>query len=160
MGTWDEFAAAAPEMAVRGGEQLGVGLAYLATVRRDGAPRLHPVSPILAAGRLFVAVGERSPKRLDLARDGRYSMHALPPPPGTEGYDEFEFNITGRARRVDPSDVATWSAVRKVAGHVIHDADSLFEFEIESALTTVWLGLFVEGESPTPERHVWGERET
>lgn len=101
---------------------------------------------------------ERSPKRLDLAGDGRYLMHALPPPPGDEDYDEFECNITGHATRIDASDVATWHAVREAAGHVIHDGDWLFECEIESALTTVRRGLFVEGQSPTPERRVWREQ--
>ena len=41
MVTWAEFAAAEPELADAGRSQLyqfGVGLAFLATVRRDGAP--------------------------------------------------------------------------------------------------------------------------
>jgi len=52
MVTWAEFAAAEPELADAGRSQLyqfGVGLAFLATVRRDGAPRLHPVCPVLSA---------------------------------------------------------------------------------------------------------------
>lgn len=51
MVTWREFAAAAPDLAEAGRAlltQFGVGLAFLATVRRDGAPRLHPVCPVLS----------------------------------------------------------------------------------------------------------------
>jgi len=43
---WNEFVAAAPELAATGEDllfQFGVGLAFLATVRRGGGPRLHPV---------------------------------------------------------------------------------------------------------------------
>ena len=42
---WKEFAADEPDLADVGRPllfQFKVGLAFLATVRRDGAPRLHP----------------------------------------------------------------------------------------------------------------------
>ncbi len=32
---WQEFAEQVPQMADRGRERLGIGIAYLATVRRD-----------------------------------------------------------------------------------------------------------------------------
>ena len=44
MVTWNEFASAAPELAAAGRtliNQFQVGLAFLATVRKDGGPRLH-----------------------------------------------------------------------------------------------------------------------
>ncbi len=156
MATWDQFTAAAPQFGERAQNQLGAGIAYLATVRKDGAPRLHPVVPIFADGRLLVAVSATSPKRFDLARDGRYSMHALPP---SSGGDDYEFNVTGHARRVPAADGETWNAVRANAGHVIHDSDWLFEFDIESALTTVWAGLGVPGQAPTPQRVTWRDRQ-
>ena len=157
---WGEFARLAPQMADRGRERLGIGIAYLATVRRDGAPRVHPVSPIFTSdARLMVAVGERSPKRFDLANDGRYALHALPPPgrPGDDGYDEFEFNLMGRARRIPGGEASTWVATREAAGHVIRDSDWLFEFLVERALTSRWFGLGVPGRSPTNEQFVWRE---
>ena len=56
MATWTEFERAAPEMAALGMKQFQkFGLAYLATTRKDGAPRVHPVCPVIAGGRLFVA---------------------------------------------------------------------------------------------------------
>jgi hypothetical protein len=140
MATWDQFIAAAPQFGEQARDQLGTGIAYLATVRKDGAPRLHPVVPTFADGRLLVAVMGSSPKRFDLAHDGRYSMHALPP---LQGGDDYEFNVTGRACRIPAADAATWDAARANAEHVIHDSDWLFEFDIESALTTVWAGLGV-----------------
>ena len=158
MATWDQFAAASPLVA-RGRERLGIGLAYLATVRRGGAPRLHLVSPIFADGRLFLAISGDSPKRWDLANDGRYALHALPPDPGDAGYDEFEFNITGRARRIPNADEATWAAVRAGAGHVIHDDDWLFQLDVAVATTTVWTGLGVPDQPPMPSRDLWRDGE-
>jgi hypothetical protein len=69
MVTWKEFGAAEPDLAEIGCSLLfqhQVGLAFLATVRKDGAPRLHPVCPVLSNHRLFVLVTPTSPKRYDL----------------------------------------------------------------------------------------------
>lgn len=54
MVTWAELSAAAPALAQVGHRlltQFGVGLAFLATVRRDGGPRMHPVCPGLSVWR-------------------------------------------------------------------------------------------------------------
>src|SRR6266511_1243674 len=59
-------------------------VAYIATVRRDGGPRLHPFCPILAGGRLFVAIPRSSPKGRDLRRDPRCVIHAMPGPDDDE----------------------------------------------------------------------------
>src|SRR5207245_9028508 len=89
MVTWKEFAAAEPDLAETGRSllfQFKVGLAFFATVRRDGAPRLHPVCPVLSDGRLFVLITPVSPKRTDLLRDGRYALQSFPRP--SAGRDE------------------------------------------------------------------------
>ncbi len=166
MATWNEFAEAAPEMAERGGKMLAIPLAYLATVRMSGAPRLHPLSPILAGGRLFVAIQSTSPRRFDLARDGRYSLHTLPPELGPD-YDEFEFNVTGTASRV--TDAATLDLIDEAEAArdrpSIPRHDWVFELDIESALTSVWNHRMIEvdgrwlpslaGEQPQATRTVW-----
>ncbi|MGH2405330.1 MAG: pyridoxamine 5'-phosphate oxidase family protein, partial [bacterium] len=51
-------------------------MAYLATLRGDGAPRVHPVTPIVGEGRLFLFMEPTSPKGHDLRRDGRYALHS------------------------------------------------------------------------------------
>lgn len=139
MVTWNEFAASAPDMAERGHRQLSIPLAYMATVRKDGSPRLHPLSPIFAGGRLFVAIEATAPRRFDLQRDGRYSLHALPPMLGPD-YDEFEFNVTGRASRVsDPTTLAAIADAERARNRPgPKETDWVFELDIESALTTVW----------------------
>src|ERR1700739_1913158 len=101
---WRDFGAAAAELAEAGRGQLtqfGVGLAFLATVRRDGAPRLHPVCPVLSSDRLFVLITPTSPKQHDLLRDGRYALQTFPQPKA--GSDEFA--ISGKAVLVEDSAV-------------------------------------------------------
>jgi hypothetical protein len=51
--SWNEFAALRPDLAEPGRALLyrvGVGLAYLATTRPDGAPRVHPMCPVATGG--------------------------------------------------------------------------------------------------------------
>jgi hypothetical protein len=146
MATWAKFAAAAPAIAALGLKQFEkFHIAYLATVRKDGAPRVHPISPIIAAGRLFVATPKTSPKRRDLARDGRYVIHALP------GKDDAEFLIRGRAQRVTSDD--TRASVSDAAGHTIHDHDWLFEYDIQEAMMAYWENV---GQPDTrPVREFW-----
>jgi hypothetical protein len=48
--SWDEFQHRRPDLAEAGRRllyQFGVGLGFLATVRTDGGPRLHPMCPLL-----------------------------------------------------------------------------------------------------------------
>ncbi|MBE0610425.1 MAG: pyridoxamine 5'-phosphate oxidase family protein [Dehalococcoidia bacterium] len=133
---WQDFAAAQPAMAEAGERLLrprGKGVAYLATVRKDGGPRVHPVMPVLAGGRLYVFVVRMSWKYRDLVRDGRYALHSAP---STEA--GHEFYLTGPAREVE--DAGTRAAVTAASGGRlgIHDFEALFELGIERALHTKW----------------------
>src|SRR3954453_4163103 len=128
MATWSDFVAADPSLAagVRALlQQYGPGMAYLATVRADGGPRVHPVSPVFTDEGLYCFV-VASPKRRDLARDGRYALHSFPP----EESDD-EAYLTGQAIRVhDPVVIATlsetWRASPAVDWH-------LYELQIDTA---------------------------
>jgi hypothetical protein len=71
--SWSEFKARQPELALSGADLLyhfGVGLAFLATVRADGGPRLHPMCPLLTETGLYAFIVP-SPKQRDLHRDGQ-----------------------------------------------------------------------------------------
>ena len=106
MATWAELAASAPELATEGRRlfyQFGVGLGFLATVRRDGGPRLHPICPVVTESGLYAFIVP-SPKCQDLRRDGRYALHTYPP---VEVDDEF--CVDGRATEVTAPEVrAQW----------------------------------------------------
>lgn len=74
-----------------------VGLGFLATVRPDGGPRVHPVCPIFVHDRLFVMVIP-GPKLNDLQRDSRYALHSetFPPPSADDG-----FYVSGEVVKVE-----------------------------------------------------------
>src|SRR5688500_1071445 len=108
MATWEVFAAAEPQLAASADRVLlltpaadaphEAGLAYLATIRADGGPRIHPISPVLDGGRLYAFVLRHSPKARDLARDGRYALHSFPHPLEEMGSEELY--LTGQAALV------------------------------------------------------------
>jgi hypothetical protein len=129
MASWSEFAAASPQLAdgIRALlQQYGPGMGYLATVRPDGGPRVHPVSPVITDGGLYCFV-VASPKRRDLERDGRYALHAYPP----EETDD-EAYISGRAAPVtDPLVVAHLADTLRAAPQVDW---RLFELTVETAM--------------------------
>jgi hypothetical protein len=147
--TWKEFAAAAPALARTGRElltQFGVGLAFLATLRRDGAPRLHPVCPVLSDDRLFVLITPDSPKRHDLVRDARYALQTFPQPKA--GSDEFY--LAGRASLV--TEPAMHRAVLRDARHQADAAEILFELGIERVLHTRWEHVLTPQMRPVRQR--------
>lgn len=160
MATWAEFAEAAPEMAALGSElRAKFGLAFLATVRKDGSPRVHPVCPFIVQGRLFIATNQKSPKRHDLKRDGRYVLHMLP------GEDDAEFQVRGRARLVEDAQTKAMvlaegpEAGRQPDGALLNltPEELLFEYDVEEALSGHWENV---GQPNTrPVRRRWRERE-
>jgi len=135
MATWAEFAAAAPEMAERGARRLGIGYAFIATTGRDGAPRVHPITPLIAGGRLLAFVAVHTVKCRNLLRDPRYALHAV------LGESDEEFLISGHAVVSDDwaSRILAAEAAQRI-GMTSHD-DVLFEFQIERAHWAVWDGL-------------------
>lgn len=133
MATWAEFEASAPEMAAEGRRliyQFGVGLGFLATIRKDGGPRLHPICPIVAEGGLYAFIIP-SPKERDLQRDGRYALHSFPP----EDTDD-EFYVTGRAAEVTDPEVR--AAVAAAYENDAPPEHTLFHFDIDNCLLATY----------------------
>lgn len=139
MSTWLEFQGQVPVLAQEARKniyEVGIGLGFLATVRPDGAPRVHPVCPILSEAGLHVLVVP-GPKQQDLRRDGRYALHTetCPPPNHEDGC-----MLTGTASEVtstavrgmvldqlrkERQDEELWPSVH---------TDALFELFVESCL--------------------------
>jgi hypothetical protein len=139
MFTWSDFRQTRPDLAQAGREllyQVGVGLAFLATVRPDGGPRLHPFCPLVTDDAL-VAFVIPSPKQRDLQRDGRYSLHSFP-----TDTNEDAFYLSGRARPVAGGAVRERFAdqfveERSAIGVPVPAAqDLLFAFDIDTCLLT------------------------
>jgi hypothetical protein len=141
---WSEFAQREPELAQFGADRLSTLPAYLATVRRSGRPRVHPVTPIFARDELFLFMEPTSPKRRDLLERQWFAMHSgVPDNAGTGG----EFWISGVA--VADDDRETWSHVAEVAGYGPPDRYVLFRFELNEARCNGY------GDVPLPTTQRW-----
>jgi hypothetical protein len=141
---WAEFAEAEPNLAAFGAQRFAAtDVAYLATIAEDGHPRVHPVTPIIGQGRLFLFMEPTSAKGHDLRRDGRYALHSsVSDPDGTSG----EFTIRGRAAPVEDATVRTLAAT--AASYEPAERYALFELSVESAHSTAY-------EQGKPVRRRW-----
>jgi hypothetical protein len=80
--SWSEIEAQAPELAARAQEFLDAFVhKTLATLRRDGAPRISGSEVIFADGELWLGSMWQSMKARDLQRDPRFALHSGSPDP-------------------------------------------------------------------------------
>jgi hypothetical protein len=132
MASWGELAQQAPEL-TEGGAQLlyqyGPGLGYMATIRPDGGPRLHPMCPIICDGELWAYILRESPKGRDLHRDGRYAVHAC----GPDDVDD-EFCVTGTVEFVEPDPALRQRIIDSTSASVGAVTEDLFRLDIERAM--------------------------
>jgi hypothetical protein len=155
--TWGEFRRDAPETAEAGKElfcQFGVGLAFLASVRPDGGPRLHPICVVPGAQALYGLIIP-SLKLRDLQRDGQYSLHSYPSPE-----NEDAFYLTGRAQET-PDEAVRRAAIAEFLaqpgrqGPPLDEshfaAQTVVEFLVDSCLLTRTTG---HGD-PAPRHTIW-----
>lgn len=130
---WRDFEAAAPDLAAAGLgllTQFGPGLAFLATVRPDGGPRLHPFCPVAVDGALWAFVIGSSPKCADLHREPRCAVHSFL----GESTDD-EFLIRARARAVpEVGDELRARIQGATSANVGAEGESLFELLVERAM--------------------------
>ena len=139
--TWQEFARQDPELAALGQERLDRnGLVMLATLRKNGWPRISPVEPLFFNGQLYLGMMWQSIKALDLLRDPRCSIHnAVSDRHATEG----EFKVYGRALDItNPGERQRYveALFQKIGvqpeGHEFH----CFAIDIESAAANTLVG--------------------
>jgi hypothetical protein len=132
--SWQVLETSHPELAAFGAERLDGTVAYLATVRQDGAPRVHPVTPIVGQGHLFVFMEPTSPKGRDLQRDGRYALHCgVSDTSGAGG----EFLVSGRAHLVENAELRALAV--QLASYTPAERYILFECLVESAASTIYV---------------------
>jgi uncharacterized pyridoxamine 5'-phosphate oxidase family protein len=127
--SWIEFEKDSPDLASLGIEKLNRKIVYLAILKKDGSPRLNPVTPFIENGKLFMFTEPTSPKIRDIRRDGRYVMHCSVSREGPL----IEFLVSGNAEEI------TDSIVRKQAENiaalpVVDESYALFEFQVERVL--------------------------
>ena len=144
--TWQTLEEEAPGIASFGQKRLDGKVAYLATIRKDGKPRVHPVTPIIGEGHCFIFVDPDSPKVRDLSENGFYSLHcAMNDSSGSSG----EFQVTGIADQIDHVDMrqlaVSVSSYRPSARYL------LFELRLLEVLAISYRG-------GRPDRSRWSAR--
>ncbi len=106
MASWQEIENDAPEFAARflrlfdGGKHK-----TMATLRRDGSPRISGTETQFKQGELWLGSMGGAVKAADLLRDGRVAVHGPSTDPGEEGAGTWpgEAKLSGRAVEVtDP----------------------------------------------------------
>lgn len=100
MGSWAAFEAEAPELAARVRERFGIRKhKTMATLRRDGSPRISGIECEFEEGELRFGVMPASAKLRDLRRDPRVALHSPTddPPDGSPASWRGEAKVAGRA---------------------------------------------------------------
>ena len=102
MPSWAKFEAEAPELAARVRERLEAhGHKTIATLRRDGSPRISGTEAQFKDGDLWIGSMWRAVKALDLQRDPRYALHSASEDPDVWAGDA---KVAGVAEEVtDPA---------------------------------------------------------
>jgi hypothetical protein len=143
--SWRALAEAEPDLARFGAERLHDQVAYLATVKSDGAPRLHPVRPVVTDGRLFVFTAVTAAKVRDLERDPRYALHGTAT--GDQPWDLREFAVEGSAQLLE--DIHARTTVNGGTAFPRDEHFLLFELGVSAATSTVY------GPDGQPQRQRW-----
>ena len=132
MATWSEFANAEPDLAAFARERMDDRIVYQATLRLDGGPRVHPVSPWLGAGLLCVSFRDTSPMMREVERDARYALHTAQPWED-HGGEYREFMVRGRLERIPPSHPAVTARPGRPPYGLVH-----YSCSIEEAVATAY----------------------
>ncbi len=129
MPSWSEFEQEAPELAERVRKRLD---AYahktLATIRRDGSPRISGTESEIKQGELWIGSMWLAVKAQDLRRDPRFALHSgSEDPPGWSG----DAKLAGVAEEItDPERVAEISGDKAPPG-----PSHLFRLELHEVST-------------------------
>jgi Pyridoxamine 5'-phosphate oxidase len=157
MARWGEIARLRPDLASGGHDllcQFGVGLAFLATVRPDGAPRLHPICVVLTDDGLYGLIIP-SLKLRDLKRDGRYTLHSYPSPENEDAVSLSGTSVVHDAPAIRRDVIAAFQAQTGRQGPPLDDmhfhGQTVVEFLIDSCLLTRTTG---HGDQ-NPQHTVW-----
>lgn len=142
MTDWKTFAQQASDMATYGKTRFQSGVAYLGTIRADGSPRVHPVTPIIG-DQLFLFMEPTSPKGKDLQRDARYTLHcAVEDSDGGGG----EFYVRGQGKLTDDPHIREQAIA--ASSYAPRDRYILFVLSVEFA----FMNRYDENGNPNPKR--------
>lgn len=109
MTTWRELLTDAPDLGAHVQARIeATGLALLATLRRDGSPRISGVEPLFHDGELWLGMMSASRKAIDLQRDPRFALHNA-----TEDKEVTEGDVKISGRAIEVTDDETIASFRR-----------------------------------------------
>lgn len=109
---WSGVEEAAPELASKVRARFEAhGLALLATLRRDGSPRISGIETLFGEGELWLGMMPGSLKARDLLRDPRLALHSATT---DKNVAQGDAKLAGRAVHVE--DEATFDRYRVASG--------------------------------------------
>ena len=128
MATWSDFETAAPELAARVKERFDAHKhKTLATLRKDGSPRISGTETDFRDGELFIGSMWQAVKAKDLQRDGRFALHSATFDP--------DDNWPGEAKLAGVAhEIVDAARVKEVIGEAAANGPShLFRLELTEA---------------------------
>jgi Pyridoxamine 5'-phosphate oxidase len=133
MASWSEVEAAAPELAARARAAFDAHRhKVLATLRRDGSPRLSGIEAGFVDGELLLGMMPGSRKALDLRRDPRLALHsASVDPPDDPTAWPGDAKLAGRAVEVDDP-----ARLAQLAGGEQSEGAHLFRVDVTELVHT------------------------
>ncbi|PRX98876.1 pyridoxamine 5'-phosphate oxidase family protein [Allonocardiopsis opalescens] len=155
MTSWHEFERAAPELAGTARARFDAfgGLALVATLRRDGSPRISGIEVTFAGGELWIGMMPGSRKAEDLRRDPRLALHSASSDPKIPDGDA---KLSGLGVPVEPGEAwREYAALMKDAiEHPVDEWFPAFRVDLREASTVRVAGdrlvidVWKEGEAP------------
>jgi hypothetical protein len=126
MATWSEFESAAPELAAVVRDRLDAHKhKTIATLRRDGSPRISGTESQFIAGELWIGSMWRARKAIDLRRDPRFALHSGSDEPASWSGDA---KLAGNAEEITDRE-----RVRAINGG--NDPSHLFRLDLREVST-------------------------
>jgi Pyridoxamine 5'-phosphate oxidase len=105
MPSWSEFEAEAPELAARVRARLDAHRhKTIATIRRDGSPRISGTETEFTGGELWIGSMRDALKARDLQRDPRFALHSASEDPDVWTGDA---KVAGVAEEVSEADATS-----------------------------------------------------
>ena len=133
--SWQSLLIEAPEIAEFGQQRIDGKVAYLATLRKNGLPRMHPVTPVVGGGRCFIFADPGSSKVKNFNLNAEFCLHCgMSDSSGSSG----EFQISGIARAC--TDTASRQIAEAACSYRPASVFKLYELMLSEAVATSYRG--------------------
>ena len=132
MACWNDVGEAAPELAAAVQARFeATGLGFLATLRKNGFPRISGIEPSFAAGEMWLGMMDRSLKALDLRRDPRLAVHSA----SADRYvKEGDARVTGAAVELSEGDEQRQAYLKHLGGGAPPEPMHVFRVDVTEVM--------------------------